>query len=459
MMLRDFFFGRSEPKVIPKVEPVVPEISDDQPRNRYNEIFILSGHTEFVDSIVKIDNERVLTTGHDKKGIIWDTKSGKVLHVLEGHLKPITCSATLGSELYYTDETDHDVNIDEDPVILVTASSDHTLRVWDLMSGKCLKVTQEHNSTVKCMSLTKDREEPLVVTGGQDICLWSHSFQLLSKFQRNSLDYVHSVICIKDNKIVAASDKPELMVYKVAMEDSEGEQRRTIELFKKLPPHRESITCLTPISDAMFASSSMDGDIICWTTHRLSPTRKFNHYEVFMDYADHTYPYAVPFFMVVDQRYLFAATGTGFAIFDTISDTCLMRKTYSHYAQVTCMALLDNDRILATSSSDGTIRLWASPLPLTTAEAVEANEASCSVSRLFGKRVRDMRFKALQLDLVGICYGHGNSVKQIVSCNREGFVSCGTDGLIILWKDAVEQDKREDELMRNIIEQTGWTEH
>lgn len=53
--------------------------------------------------------------------------------------------------------------------------------------------------------------------------------------------------------------------------------------------------------DAMFASASMDGAIIVWTTHRLEPTRKFNHYETFMNTLDHTYPYAVQYIMIADQ--------------------------------------------------------------------------------------------------------------------------------------------------------------
>jgi len=50
--------------------------------------------------------------------------------------------------------------------------------------------------------------------------------------------------------------------------------------------------------DAMFASASMDGCIIIWTTHRLVATRKFNYFDNFMNLTDHTYPYSVQHLMV-----------------------------------------------------------------------------------------------------------------------------------------------------------------
>lgn len=38
----------------------VPQITDDQPRNYYNTIHILSAHTDVIDMLVKIDNHRYI---------------------------------------------------------------------------------------------------------------------------------------------------------------------------------------------------------------------------------------------------------------------------------------------------------------------------------------------------------------------------------------------------------------
>ena len=57
--------------------------------------------------------------------------------------------------------------------------------------------------------------------------------------------------------------------------------------------------------DGMFASASMDGCIMIWTTHRLVATRKFNNYENFMNISDHTYPYSVQNLLVAEKVFIF----------------------------------------------------------------------------------------------------------------------------------------------------------
>lgn len=43
----------------------------------------------------------------------------------------------------------------------------------------------------------------------------------------------------------------------------------------------------------MIASSSLDGMIVLWSTLSLSPMRKFNEHEVYLDKQQHSYPYCV----------------------------------------------------------------------------------------------------------------------------------------------------------------------
>lgn len=52
------------------------------------------------------------------------------------------------------------------------------------------------------------KEDRIFYSGGQDLCVWSEKGELLDKMQRNSEDCdIHTLLPIKNNRIVAASNK------------------------------------------------------------------------------------------------------------------------------------------------------------------------------------------------------------------------------------------------------------
>jgi WD40 repeat protein len=82
----------------------------------------LTDHSRFVTCTRFSPNgEKVATVGLDKKGIIWDGKTGDKLVELNGH--------TLGV---------YSVSWSPDSQQLITASADKTVRLWDAASGQCL---------------------------------------------------------------------------------------------------------------------------------------------------------------------------------------------------------------------------------------------------------------------------------------------------------------------------------
>jgi hypothetical protein len=50
----------------------------------------------------------------------------------------------------------------------------------------------------------------------------------------------------------------------------------------------------------MFASASLDGAIVIWSTHTLSYTRQVNYMKNY-EGTDHMYPYSVQHLFAVDQ--------------------------------------------------------------------------------------------------------------------------------------------------------------
>lgn len=447
-MLRRLLFGEpSDNKT--DIEGVVPEIEGHQTRHQYNEVQILLGHDDLVEFVLRIDDNKILTAGHDKKAIIWDCETGGIVCELSGHKRTITAAIVIKK---YLDSSQQFCDV------IVTASSDESIKIWDMTTGRCKRTITEHKGTVKCFSVGKS-EPCVILTAGQDICVWDAMFKLLAIYQRNSLDYIHTAINLKTGRFVLATDQPTLYVYNTPMVNEEEDGPLKITEFQKLSPHRESVTCLILISDAMFASASMDGAIIIWTAHRLVATRKFNHFDNFVNITDHTYPYSVQHLIVAEKYYIFAAIGCGFAIFDARYDDnkkCIGRVTNAHHSQVTSLIILQNGRYLASSSLDGTVRLWSGSDSYKGTNETKKVQLRGPVSRLFHKNISDFKKFPLKLDLVGQFCGHSNSVTSITDCGEEGFVSVDNDGVIILWKDCEKILRRRDQAIRSVLSKLGW---
>ncbi|XP_065060388.1 WD repeat-containing protein 41-like [Rhopilema esculentum] len=460
-MLRDFLgFFRSDSKEAKNdrdqteaASSKVPEITDDQPRNPYTEIKILSGHSDRIHLATIIDESRILTAAQDNTVAVWDSVNGNLLFKLYGHTKPINCVCVIHYDVSLDEEIKAEDLGNETSRILLTASFDKSIRLWSLCYGNCLKVITEHNYAVKCfIKLRGEETEAHYCCAGDHLSIWDENMKLLHTYKRNNPNFIQSLISIKDKKIVTATDQYYLDVYCIEKSSESVE----IQYSRKLPTHRESITCLINISDAMFASASLDGTIMVWTTYHLLPTRQFNSHENYRDSEKKKFLYSVKHLFALEQRYIFAAIANGFFVYDTISDKCLVKQPNAHSEEVNHLALIGDGSVLATCSLDGTTRLWGHRTPVSSSDISALKSAVTPLERIIGKRVKSLRDKPTSLELIGECAGHTDSVQLIVSCGKEGFITCGLNDLVILWKNGALQMENENKILEDILKETDF---
>jgi len=127
------------------------------------EVHILRGHTEEVNSAVFTpDGSRVLTGSDDRTAHIWDTATGKELVVLRGHESGPA-------------DWQHGVlraNFSRDGKLVVTAGKEGTARLWDAATGQPLAAWKGHSDWVTAAVFSNDGRWVLTENQNSRCLIW-----------------------------------------------------------------------------------------------------------------------------------------------------------------------------------------------------------------------------------------------------------------------------------------------
>ena len=116
----------------------------------------LVGHTREVNRLaVTADGRRAVSASGDHTLKVWDLETGSALRALEGHTDVV-----------------NDVALTADGRRAVSASGDHTLKVWDLETGSALRTLEGHASWVNGVAVTPDGRRAVSASGDHTLKVW-----------------------------------------------------------------------------------------------------------------------------------------------------------------------------------------------------------------------------------------------------------------------------------------------
>eukprot|EP00038_Savillea_parva_P012059 m.201948 g.201948 ORF g.201948 m.201948 type:complete len:511 (+) comp21639_c0_seq1:185-1717(+) len=434
----------------PEPDPDPPELTGRQSFNPIGRMFVLSGHSDIVRRLCRLSNTRFASASDDHSIAVWDTLDHRCKAELHGHRMPVTCMMMVRRPGHTGD-------------VLLTGSTDKTIRVWDIDEGTCIDTWQTVGGTVKTMA---DLRGGLCCSGGHDLCVWTVATGELAARVDWDDTYdtdIREIIAVDNgNYIVAACDDPHLVAYRVKRggatvatatrgDDNKSGERPGIELApaRKLMGHREPVQCLKKLSEHAFASGSMDGSVCLWDVSTLELVRMLNYHESYelRATAMHTYPYSVNH-IASTKGWVVAATGSGFVLFNMATGKAATRQQAAHSAPVSRILLIGSadgrELCVVTASMDATVKLWdVSSCCSSASSAAAAPSLVGSLARKMGGPMSPTKSRVRRDPrLIGHLRGHTGAINDLVAMDGFGFVSCASDRTIISWRNAAVEWQR-----------------
>eukprot|EP00041_Stephanoeca_diplocostata_P024077 m.602711 g.602711 ORF g.602711 m.602711 type:complete len:487 (+) comp22450_c0_seq6:283-1743(+) len=171
----------------PDTPPISRSVSDE-------DAAVTSGahprrHRRLRSDSFRNDTEQLLASASwDNSVVVYDVGNKTTLHRLDGHMGNVTCLA-----------------FSKDNALLVSASTDCTLRVWHPTQGHCFEVFQDHAADVTHVAL----QDSHLVSGDADGNVWRMNIMTGKIFPVRSAhgDAVTSIAFSPDTSVIATASR------------------------------------------------------------------------------------------------------------------------------------------------------------------------------------------------------------------------------------------------------------
>ncbi|MBP5974414.1 NACHT domain-containing protein [Brasilonema sp. CT11] len=154
----------------------------------------LNGHTCEVSTLAFIENGQIASGSYDRTIRIWDVITGQCLRILRGHtgfIFSLTCSP--------------------DGKTLASGSADNTIKLWDIQTGQCLKTLDKHTDWV--FSVAWSSNGKILASSDNDgtIKLWDTKTWKCLKTLQGHQSRVYAIAFSPDSQILISGGSDEMI--------------------------------------------------------------------------------------------------------------------------------------------------------------------------------------------------------------------------------------------------------
>jgi WD40 repeat protein len=164
-------------------------------------------NTDWVRAVaVTVDGQRAVSASYDRTLRLWDLESGRTLRLLEGHQGWVRAVA-----------------VTADGRRAVSGSDDRTLRLWDLSTGQTIRTFEGHKDWVRTVAVTADGQRAVSGSDDRTLRLWDLERGQTIRLLEGHTDWVRAVAVAADGRqAVSGSDDRTLRLWDLGTGQSIG---------------------------------------------------------------------------------------------------------------------------------------------------------------------------------------------------------------------------------------------
>jgi WD40 repeat protein len=284
----------------------------------------LEGHSAPVSSVtVTPDGKQAVSASWDHTLKVWDLATGHVARTLEGHSASLECVA-----------------VTPDGQRAVSASDDFNLKVWDLETGRELRTLKGHSSSVHGVAVTPDGKRAVSASGDKTLKVWDLETGRALLTLKGHSGYVSGVAVTPDGqRAVSASGDETLKVWDL----------QTGRALRTLVGHSSSVHGVAVTPDGQRAvSAGWDKTLRVWD---LETGRALLTLE---GHSDPVYGVTV---MADGKRAISASLDKTLKVWD-LKTGRVLRTLEGHSTYVNGVAVTPDGKRAISASKDHTLKVW-----------------------------------------------------------------------------------------------------
>jgi WD40 repeat protein len=267
--------------------------------------------------VAALPDGRVVSGSKAGKLRIWDIESGKCLRILNGHTSWVSALAVL------------------DDRRVVSGSNDRALRVWDIENGQTLHLLEGHSARISTVAALDSRQ---VISGSSDNTLrvWDVTSGRALRILEGHSAPVRAVGVLDSRRVVSGSNDRTLRVWDV-------ESGETLQI---LEGHSAPINSVAVLDSRRVVSGSSDNTLLVWDVESGQILR------VLEGHSDGVLAVAA----LDSRRVVSGSIDRSQRVWDTENGQVL-QVLEGHSAAIRSIAILGGG-LLASTSKDQTLRIW-----------------------------------------------------------------------------------------------------